>query len=127
MAAKKPVKNSTKSVTNITHEDAKRRNIPTAELQPVMPKEVADPIRVVYERRNRDLDPPRLGAIVRLLALGGWLHQKSSIWLAFRQCGENQIRSRAALSRPMPLPWLPYPPDVFHGTHSHPGISCSPS
>jgi adenine-specific DNA-methyltransferase len=34
----------------------KRRNIPTAELEPVMEKADKSPIRVPYERRNRDLD-----------------------------------------------------------------------
>ncbi|MFO0832006.1 MAG: site-specific DNA-methyltransferase [Phycisphaerales bacterium] len=61
--AKKPSSNaadskaSKKAVVALTHEDAKRRNIPTAEFQPVMAKELQSPIRVAYERRNRDLDP----------------------------------------------------------------------
>ena len=46
-----------KSVENITHEDAKRRNLPSAEHQPLMRDEERHPIRVAYERRNRDLDP----------------------------------------------------------------------
>src|SRR5581483_5123705 len=33
------------------------RNIPTAEFQSVMRVEEQSPIRVAYERRNRDLDP----------------------------------------------------------------------
>ena len=41
----------------ITHEGAKRRNIPTAEYQPVMRSDDQDPIRASYERRNPDLDP----------------------------------------------------------------------
>jgi adenine-specific DNA-methyltransferase len=48
---------SSKSIETIKHEDAKRRNIPTAEFQSVLNKEQADPIRVAYELRNRDLDP----------------------------------------------------------------------
>ncbi|MFN7314805.1 MAG: site-specific DNA-methyltransferase [Phycisphaerae bacterium] len=61
--AKKPSSNapdskaSKKAVVALTHEDAKRKNIPTAEFQPVMAKELQSPIRVAYERRNRDLDP----------------------------------------------------------------------
>jgi adenine-specific DNA-methyltransferase len=35
----------------------KRRNIPTAELEPVMDEADKSPIRLAYERRNRDLDP----------------------------------------------------------------------
>ncbi|MCB0325420.1 MAG: hypothetical protein KDD69_17680, partial [Bdellovibrionales bacterium] len=46
-----------KSVETLTHEDATRKNIPTAEFQSVMPKEQQSPVRVAYERRNRDLDP----------------------------------------------------------------------
>jgi adenine-specific DNA-methyltransferase len=38
-------------------EDATRRNIPTAEYQSVLEKEAEAPVRVAYERRNRDLDP----------------------------------------------------------------------
>jgi adenine-specific DNA-methyltransferase len=46
-----------KAVVAITHGDASRRNIPTAELESVVAKEMQTPIRVAYERRNRDLDP----------------------------------------------------------------------
>ncbi|MCY4237645.1 MAG: site-specific DNA-methyltransferase [Rhodospirillaceae bacterium] len=46
-----------KSVETLTHDEAQRRNIPTAEYQPVMAEEDKKPIRVAYERRNRDLDP----------------------------------------------------------------------
>ena len=48
---------TTKTIETITHDDATRKNIPTAEYQSVMRKEEQDPIRVAYERRNRDLDP----------------------------------------------------------------------
>src|SRR5437867_236456 len=48
---------STKTVGTLTHEEARRKNIPTAEYQSVMQKEEQNPIRVAYERRNRDLDP----------------------------------------------------------------------
>src|SRR6202030_3485595 len=43
-------------VAALRHSD-KRRNIPTAELEPVMRDEEKTPIRMAYERRNRDLDP----------------------------------------------------------------------
>ncbi|HPE58852.1 MAG TPA: site-specific DNA-methyltransferase [Thiolinea sp.] len=46
-----------KTVTTLTHSDAKRKNIPTAEYQSVLRQDESDPIRVAYERRNRDLDP----------------------------------------------------------------------
>lgn len=46
-----------KSVETLRHDDAKRTNIPTAEMQSVMPVDDAGPIRVMWERRNRDLDP----------------------------------------------------------------------
>src|SRR5205823_2295023 len=43
-------------VAALRHKD-KRRNIPTAELEPVMDEKDKTPIRLAYERRNRDLDP----------------------------------------------------------------------
>ncbi len=46
-----------KSVETLVHEEASRRNIPTAEYQSVMRAEDRSPIRVAYARRNRDLDP----------------------------------------------------------------------
>ncbi len=46
-----------KTVETLTHEEATRKNIPTAEYQSMMQKEDLSPIRVAYERRNRDLDP----------------------------------------------------------------------
>jgi len=46
-----------KSVETLRHEEASRRNIPTAEYRSVMDREQQDPVRVAYERRNRDLDP----------------------------------------------------------------------
>ncbi|MDJ0944578.1 MAG: DNA methyltransferase [Kiloniellales bacterium] len=49
---KKPVE-----VETLRHEKAKRWNIPTAEFQSVMAEEEKNPIRIAYERRNRDLDP----------------------------------------------------------------------
>jgi adenine-specific DNA-methyltransferase len=55
MAKKKePTK---KQVETLVHDEAHRRNIPTAEYQSVMQKEQQSAVRVAYERRNRDLDP----------------------------------------------------------------------
>jgi adenine-specific DNA-methyltransferase len=48
---------SKKTVETLKHDEATRKNIPTAEYQSVLQKKEQDPIRVAYERRNRDLDP----------------------------------------------------------------------
>ena len=59
---------SKKTVEALTHEEAKRMNIPTAEYQSVLQKTEQDAVRVAYKReaagldeekaqRNRDLDP----------------------------------------------------------------------
>ena len=56
------------TVETLTHGEATRKNIPTAEYQPVMAKDEQAPVPVTYERRaagleeekaqrNRDLDP----------------------------------------------------------------------
>lgn len=39
------------------HDDATRKNIPTAEFESVMRAEDKTPIQLAYDRRNRDLDP----------------------------------------------------------------------
>ena len=49
---KKPA--AAKAVETLTYPEAKRKNIPTAEAQALV---TDSPIRVAYERRNRDLDP----------------------------------------------------------------------
>ena len=46
-----------KTVKALTHGEASRKNIPTAEHEPVMEHDLRTPIEVAYERRNRDLDP----------------------------------------------------------------------
>ena len=46
-----------KRVETLKHDTVSRLNIPTAEYQSVMQKEEQNPVRVAYERRNRDLDP----------------------------------------------------------------------
>jgi adenine-specific DNA-methyltransferase len=54
MAKKQP---TAKTVEALKHEEAKRKNIPTAEYQSVLQKAEQNPVRLAYERRNRDLDP----------------------------------------------------------------------
>ena len=46
-----------KEVKTLVHDEASRKNIPTAEFQAVMHDEEKSPVRLAYERRNRDLDP----------------------------------------------------------------------
>jgi len=50
-------KKTQKTIETIKHEEASRRNIPTAEYQSVMCKDEQNPVQLAYERRNRDLDP----------------------------------------------------------------------
>ena len=50
--ARKPI-----DVETLTHDKARRKNIPTAEFESVMRQEEKEALRVAYERRNRDLDP----------------------------------------------------------------------
>lgn len=57
MKSKKKTNDPLKGVEAIQHTDAKRKNIPTAEYESVVQEEDRNPIRVAYERRNRDLDP----------------------------------------------------------------------
>ena len=54
MPKKKTVK---KKIETLVHEDAKRRNIPTAEYDSLVDKDDKASVKVAYERRNRDLDP----------------------------------------------------------------------
>ena len=44
-------------VEALKHGAASRKNIPTAEFESVMLEADKSPIRLAYERRNRDLDP----------------------------------------------------------------------
>ena len=55
--ARRTDRTTRKSVEALTHGEATRRNIPTAEHRSVMPKKEQAPVPVAYERRNRDLDP----------------------------------------------------------------------
>jgi adenine-specific DNA-methyltransferase len=50
-------KSATKTVETLRHGADKRKNIPTAEFQSVLQQEQQNPVRIAYERRNRDLDP----------------------------------------------------------------------
>lgn len=47
----------TKNIEAFRHDEATRKNIPTAEYQSVLDDEARYPIQVAYERRNPDLDP----------------------------------------------------------------------
>jgi adenine-specific DNA-methyltransferase len=55
MKAKTTKGKTLKQVESLKHEEASRKNIPTAEYQSLIEKET--PIQVAYARRNRDLDP----------------------------------------------------------------------
>src|ERR1017187_5097768 len=68
MADAKKKTEKTRTVETLTHEEASRKNIPTAEYQSVLNEEQERPIRGTYDRgvagleaekgaRNRDLDP----------------------------------------------------------------------
>ena len=46
-----------KTVETLTHREASRKNIPTAEFRSVMERAEQSPVQVAYQRRNRDLDP----------------------------------------------------------------------
>lgn len=57
MAKRKSRNKTNKTVETLIHDEASRKNIPTAEYQSVMGKDEQSPIRVAYEHRNRDMDP----------------------------------------------------------------------
>ncbi len=46
-----------RTVETITHPKATRKNLPSVEHQPLVKEDDQSPLRVAYERRNRDLDP----------------------------------------------------------------------
>ena len=54
-----PRKKKKAQISNYVHQSDTRRNIPTAEVEPVMGEDKRVPIRLEYERssRNKDLDP----------------------------------------------------------------------
>ncbi len=47
-----------RTVETLTHDQARRRNIPTAEYQSVLQREQESPVQGAYQRRTRDLEPP---------------------------------------------------------------------
>lgn len=53
----KQSQSTAKGVEAFKHDEATRKNIPTAEYEALVQEREKDPIRVAYERRNRDLDP----------------------------------------------------------------------
>ena len=55
--ARKSKSQQPKKVETLNHDEATRKNIPTAEYQSVMAEDEKTPVQVAYERRNRDLDP----------------------------------------------------------------------
>ncbi len=68
MPPKRITSTAAKSIETLVHEDATRKNIPTAEYQSIVAKEQHDPVKVIYgrgsegleqekEQRNVDLDP----------------------------------------------------------------------
>src|ERR671919_672102 len=56
MAKRSQLKSSAKTIESLTHREAKRKNIPTAEYQSVLQKEEEKPKTIRYPR-NTDLDP----------------------------------------------------------------------
>ena len=46
-----------KKIETLKHDAASRKNIPTAEFESVLDPDDQEPIRVAFERRNRDIDP----------------------------------------------------------------------
>jgi adenine-specific DNA-methyltransferase len=56
MATKKSPK-APLQVETLKHDEATRKNIPTAEYQSVLKDDEKNPVRVAYARRNKDLDP----------------------------------------------------------------------
>ena len=57
MPKKVAKKKAAKKITSLRHRQAKRRNIPTQEMEAVVKDADKTPIQIAYARRNRDLDP----------------------------------------------------------------------
>ena len=53
----KKTRSTSKNVEAFKHDEATRKNIPTAEYEALVQEREKAPVRVAYERRNRDLDP----------------------------------------------------------------------
>ena len=45
------------SINNISHKNQKRKNLPSAEQQPIVHPNIKKTIQIAYQRRNKDLDP----------------------------------------------------------------------
>ncbi|MFZ1984993.1 MAG: hypothetical protein WAU91_11310 [Desulfatitalea sp.] len=56
--------NSKLTIETLTQNGDTRKNNPTAEYQSVMRKEELSPLRVAYERRNRDRGNIRMGKLL---------------------------------------------------------------
>ena len=54
---KAPKRKAAKKIVSLKHKQAKRRNIPTAQMEAVVQDEDKAAIRAAYARRNKDLDP----------------------------------------------------------------------
>ena len=52
-----PKRPSGKAVATLRHDEASRKNIPTAEFRSVLDRAEQSPVQVAYQRRHRDLDP----------------------------------------------------------------------
>ena len=50
-------KKTPKKVESLSHREDRRKHIPTVEYRAVLAREERSPVKVAYERRNRDLDP----------------------------------------------------------------------
>jgi hypothetical protein len=77
-----------KSVESLTHDEATRKNIPSAEHQSLMHEADKTPIRVAYERRNRDLDPQ---LVWRGKDERDWSDLRSTAGRTARQCCQNDV------------------------------------
>ena len=109
-------KKKAKSVETLTHGEAARRNIPTAEFHSVIADEDKAPIRVAYERRNRDLDPQLVwrgkdeqdaaDLVVQAppLYIQEKVHPKVLIDDLLRRTKERRARMRRRLPRPTSSP-----------------------
>jgi len=89
-------KQTSLTVETLKHEDVTRKNIPTAEFQSVMSKDEESPVRLAYQRRNRDLEP-------------------QMIWRGKVQC----ILPRPALRPPTSSEWSTTSRDVKDGNTDH--------
>jgi adenine-specific DNA-methyltransferase len=57
MPPRQPKPQSSQKIEAFKHNEEQRKHIPTAEFQSVMAEDEQSPIRIAYQRRNRDLDP----------------------------------------------------------------------